>query len=219
MLHQLVFYLPIAFGAILAIGSAMGLLDLAPDVDVDVDFDVDVDAELDAEADADADGDGDAESEGNASASVLTFLGVGKAPLGVLMMAACFLFGFSGLAVDLTLEHLLGSSVTWLAVSAAIAGLFTLGTTGAVGRALGRMVPSKETYASTKTDLLGRAGTAALATDARFGLATVTDAGGAQIKVRCRTLDDDDAIARGEALVIADYDEDDDTFLVARLPS
>lgn len=217
-MHQLVFYLPIAFGAILAIGAALGLLDVAGDMDVDMDVDFDMDAELDAEADADAEGDGDSESEGDAGASLLTFLGIGKAPLGVLVMAACFLFGLSGLAIDVTLEHMLGSSATWVALSAAVATIVTFLSTGAVGRVFGRMVPSKETYASTKTDLLGRAGTATLATDARFGLATVIDAGGAQIKVRCRTIDDE-PIGQGESLVIADYDEDADTFLVARLPS
>lgn len=220
-MHQLVFYLPIVFGAILAVGAALGLLDVGLDADVEMDFDVDVDldAELDAEVDADAEGDAEGEGEGaGGQVTLLTFLGVGKAPLGVLVMSACFLFGLFGLAIDVTLEHLLSDSAAWVALSAGVAGLVTFVSTGAVGRFFGRLVPSKETYASKKTDLLGLTGVAELATDDRFGLAQVRDAGGAQLKVRVRTLEDE-RIARGEPLVIADYDEDNDTFLVTRLPS
>ncbi|MEM1418793.1 MAG: hypothetical protein AAGH15_28115 [Myxococcota bacterium] len=210
-MHQLLFYLPIAFGALLAGGAALGLLELGPDADLDMD----VDADLDAEAEADAEGD----AEGGLAATALSALGVGKAPLGVLLMSACFLFGLSGLAADLVLELLLGESAAWLPLSAIVATAAALFGTGATGRAFGRLVPTRETYASRKTDLLGREGRALLPTDARYGVATVLDAGGAHLRVRCRTLDTDPPLAAGEALVVADYDEDDDTYLVTRLPS
>lgn len=220
-MHQLVFYLPIVFGAILAIGAAVGLLDVAPDLDLDMDVDLDaevdveVDADVDADAEADAEGDG---SDGGSHVTLLSFLGVGKAPLGVLVMCACFLFGLAGLAMDAVLEQVLGGSAAWVAASAAGGGLVALLGTGLAGGLFGRLVPSKESYASKKTDLLGRSGVAELPTDARFGVAHVTDAGGTRMQIRCRTLGEE-LIARGEPLVVADYDEDDDTYLVTRLPS
>ncbi len=219
-MHQLVFYLPIAFGAILAAGAALGLLEGLPDAEVELDLDVDVDADVDVDLDAEAEADGEGEvgAGPGLGAALLTFLGVGRAPLGILVMSACFLFGVVGLAFDRALEALLGSGAAWVGLSAALAAVVTALGTGAVGRGLGRLVPSKETYASRKTDLLGRAGTAALPTDGTFGRARVTDAGGAVLEVRCRTIDEE-ALARGEPLVVVDFDEEEDTYLVARMPS
>lgn len=189
---QLVFYLPIVLGALLALAAVLGVMDVSVDVD------------LDADADADHDADGEH------GAGALELLGVGRAPLGVLVMSACFLFGLSGLAAEV-----LGAPA-W--VAALVATAVSLVGTGLIARVFGRLVPTKETYASRKTDLLGRVGTAELAVDARFGVAHVTDAGGARIQIRCRTLDDT-PIPRGEPLVVADYDDESDTFLVGRLPS
>ncbi len=189
---QLVFYLPIALGALLALAAVLGVMDVS------------VDVELDADADADHDADGEH------GAGALDLLGVGRAPLGVLVMSACFLFGLSGLAAEV-----LGAPA-W--VAALVATAVSLVGTGLIARVFGRLVPTKETYASRKTDLLGRVGTAELAVDARFGVAHVTDAGGARIQIRCRTLDDT-PIPRGEPLVVADYDDESDMFLVGRLPS
>ena len=209
-MHQLVFYLPMLFGALLAAGAALGLLEVGPELD----FDTDVDADVDADVDVDAEADADADAEGGSFAgALLGALGVGKAPLGVLLMSACFLFGLVGLAVDL----LLGGGAAWLPVSIGVALVAALFGTGRLGRVFGRLVPTKESYVSRKHDLLGLEGRALTATDGAFGVATVVDAGGAPIRVRCRTLPSDPPLAPGEALVVADYDEDDDTFLVTRL--
>lgn len=195
-MHLLVFYLPMLFGALLGIGAAFGLIDTS------VDFDADVDADVDADAD------GDGHDAG--SASILGALGVGRAPLGVLLMSACFLFGLVGIALDA-----IGAG---LALSIGGAALGAVGGTSIVARVFGRLVPTKETYVSRKTDLLGRAGTADVSTDARFGVAHVLDDGGAHIQIRCRALDEE-PIERGEPIVVAAYDEETDTFLVTKMPS
>ncbi len=186
-LHLVVFYAPIALGVLLVLSAVLGLVGHEPDGD------------LGADADGDADGDADAD------ASILSLLGAGHAPLGVLLTSASFLFGVAGLAID----ALFGSLPLSIGVALSTAALGT----GAVARAFGRLVPSKETYASRKTDLLGRSGVAELKTDASFGIANVRDEGGARIQIRCRTLDER-AIERGEPVIVADYDEETDTFLV-----
>ncbi|MFK7986370.1 MAG: hypothetical protein AB8I08_10090 [Sandaracinaceae bacterium] len=216
-MHQLVFYLPIVFGAILAFGAALGLLEAMPDLDIDLDMDADMD--IDAEVSAELEGEADAEGESSAvGASILTMLGVGKAPLGVLVMCACFLFGTFGLAVDGVLEHVFGSGAGWVVLSASIALVLSGLGTGKMAGFAAKLVPTKETYASSHEQLLGQTGTALHATDGQYGLAAVQDPGGARLEVRVCTYDGE-TIARGEPLLVADYDEDTRVFLVTRYPS
>src|SRR5204863_3514945 len=80
----LVFYVPVAFGALLAVGAAFGIASGG--------------AEADGSIDADGDGipDGDGQGEGEAADS-LSVLALGRLPLAVRLMLLAFSFGGVGL--------------------------------------------------------------------------------------------------------------------------
>ncbi|MEM9072643.1 MAG: hypothetical protein AAGE52_29315 [Myxococcota bacterium] len=199
----LIFLLPIALAIVLGAGAVSGLFGDA-DVDIDVDVDVDVDADVDGDADGDTDG-------ASWVTGVLSLLGVGRAPLTVLLSTGLLAFGGLGLI----LQPLIGTLLATLAslVSAPLA-------MGTVGRVLGRYAPSSETYATTAVHLIGCTGVARLPVSDGFGVAQVTDDHGSLHQIQCRVesgLSDSDDIAKGETLVVVDYDADAGRYTVARL--
>ena len=119
--------------------------------------------------------------------------------------------------IDGALEHVFGSGAGWVLLSASVALVLSALGTGKLAGFAAKLVPTKETYASSHEQLLGQVGTALHATDQGFGLAAVRDPGGARLEVRVRTYEDE-TIARGEPLIVADYDEEAHVFLVTRLP-
>ena len=77
--------------------------DLGADADHDVDGDHNTSAEHDADADGDADSDHDAEADDaagtqiSAAAAAISWLGVGRVPLSILLMVALMTWGATGL--------------------------------------------------------------------------------------------------------------------------
>jgi hypothetical protein len=191
--HSLVFLIPLALGFVLLLGSAFGLHEFGADADADA-----------AEHDADA-----------PAASVLALLGVGRVPLSLLLMTALFSFGGVGLIAIELCSSLLGDT------AAAVAGV-GLGLLAApvamrlMSRAISRFMPATETYAAPLEALIGSVGTAELEIGAGFGIASVLDAGGAQLKVRCRT--DCGRIDKGQRVLLVQYDELTSEFVVEPSP-
>lgn len=92
-------------------------MDADIDVDADIDFDADVDADMDIDADADMDADMDADADANADAdsnintnflSVLSWLGVGKAPLMILLAIDFSSWGVSGWFLNVIVGEIIG---------------------------------------------------------------------------------------------------------------
>lgn len=183
---------------------------LGHDAHLDHDLDVDPDADLDVEADVDADLDGDLDADvdgpeapaGGTHAiepggfrSALTWLGVGRVPLSVLLMVLMLAWGATGFLVNQLARESVGSDwrVALLSLPAALAvGLFV---TRGVVRAIDRWVPLDETSARRRHDLLGLAGVAVYDVTARFGMVGVRDDHGDLYQVPCR-------LAAGHADVI-----------------
>ncbi|PAX08237.1 YqiJ family protein [Sphingomonas lenta] len=98
----------------------------------------------DLHADADAGG-GD----------LLAWLGVGRVPLLVLLVAFLAIFGLLGLAGQQLAAALTGAPLTpWIAVPAAVVASLPL--TGVAARALARVLPQDETSAIELDELVGR---------------------------------------------------------------
>jgi membrane protein implicated in regulation of membrane protease activity len=214
---SLIFTIPILFGALLVLGSALGFVDFGGDVDVDADVEADVDADVDADADIDADApDADADHEVHGGPGVLELFGFGKVPLSVLLMVAAFLFGGLGLCTTLALAAVLPQTALRALVSLAVAlvgaGVFT----GAIARVLARWIPTTETYATTHWELLGTSGVAELDIDPRFGRANVRDLTGSLIKIRCRSYGA--RIPKGAEVLVTDYDPEAGVYTVEPSP-
>lgn len=208
--NYLLFQIPLAVSVLLVVGSAFGMLGGGADVDFDVDVDVDVDMDVDADADADADAETDGEA--SASASILSLLGVGKAPLSVLMMAGLMIFGVVGLSVSFALEGVWPEPLFLAAIAAPVATLTSFFGTAAVARLLARAIPATETYAMAHEALIGCLGTTELPVDREFGLVHVTDHTGTLHKLRCRA--DAAPIGKGARVLVTDFDHESGLFTV-----
>ena len=194
----LLFVLPIALAIVLGAGALTGLVG---EVELDLDT-VDVDVDIDVDADADGDGDGEAHSV----LAVLAWLGLGRAPLTVLLTIGLLTFGGTGLALRGSIGPILA-----LAVALVLSPL----ATSVLGRTIGRYMPTSETYVQTRGALVGCSGFARLPVTGEFGVAQVTDDGGTLRQIRCRIEESDESIDKGGPLVVVDYDETSRTYTVA----
>lgn len=178
------------------------------DADFDADLDADIDLDFDADADVDADIDADLDADGGFdSLSVLAFLGIGKAPLMVVLVVLLGSMGIIGWTLNTLLEAILGSYPAWgLVVVFPIA--FILGglISSRVARLIGRLLPSINTTATSAAGLVGRRGAViSPRVDSRYGLVRVRDQGGTLISVFAITADDEPIDGKSE-VVLVDYD-------------
>ena len=211
--------------------------DLDADVDADADFhaEVDLDADADADVDADADTDADAHVEahlpghdlhaghggvGHAGgpsplAAALGFLGLGKAPVSILILMLLIAWSIIGFVVN-QLAYAVAPN-EWLPplLSLPLAFVGSLLATAGLARLLGRYMPSTETYVHRKDQLVGRHGTAIYAITDQFGLASVHDTGGDLFQVPCRTAAGAAQIPATARIVLFDYDAERSIFFAA----
>jgi len=89
--YNLIFYIPLILGIILALGVVLGFADMAHG-DVDGDVEADIDGDIDGDADADADSDADQDSDDIGGLRVLSILGFGKVPVMLVIMTMLLVF-------------------------------------------------------------------------------------------------------------------------------
>jgi membrane protein implicated in regulation of membrane protease activity len=193
-LYEILFGVPVLLGVALVAGTALGLAGVDGSA---------LELSGDLADDGDVDGDG-----------LLASLGVGRVPLAVLLMLLFLLFGGVGLALYPLLEALLSPTLAltgaWLT-----AGALSLLGTRLSSRAIARMLPSVETYASTKHELIGQAGTVVARLSPNEVVLRVLDRGGAELRVKGLVRG---APARvGETLVVTYYEEKRDAYWADRL--
>ena len=190
-LYEIVFGVPVLLGVLFVFGAAVGLADVQLDGDADLD------------ADSSVEGDG-----------FLAALGVGRVPLVVIAMLLLLLFGGVGLVVY-PFAALVVSGKAALASSWLVAALASLLLTRLSSRSLARLIPSVETYASTKRELVGQAGTVIARLQGNEVMLRVLDRGGAELRVRGFVRGAGPRI--GETLVVTYSDQARDAYWVDRL--
>lgn len=192
-------------------------LDHDLDHDVDLDHDADLDHDVDHDVDHDADHDLDTETHGLEWLSILAFIGIGKAPLVVVLLV---LFGSSALTGwilnSLTLS-LLGSypslAITAVFPLALIAGALL---TSRTSRFLGWMLPPISTTATAAAGLVGRRGIVISPTvSEKYGLVRVRDQGGTQINVFATTTGT--PIKQQSEVVLVSYSAADKKYVVTAI--
>jgi hypothetical protein len=198
------------------------------DADVDADLDADVDADFDADADADLDHDFDHDLDhdvdhdldhdaGLSALSLLAYLGVGKAPLMVILVILFGTVGVLGWLMNSVIEEALGGypGIAFAAVLpiAFIAGGFASSRTA---RLIGRALPPVSTTATPAKALVGRAGVViSPSVNAKYGMVRLRDSGGTMINVFAIT-DGEDPINRSSEVVVVDYDPQQKRYTVSR---
>lgn len=226
--QNLIFYIPLAFGLLMIIGAAFGIGgDGDHDLDHDLDLDHDVDLDADGELDADHDLDGEVEHDHDAGdgrhggpnllSPVLSVLGVGKVPLSIVLMIAGCVFGGTGIIMNTVLKPVLVHPAAYAWISALTAFVAMAVVTGRMAALINRFMPTTESYNITRASLCGRRGELVLAASEHGGLAIVKDHEGNVHNLHCRTKEG--ILLKGRGIVVVDYEEDTNTYLVAADPA
>jgi membrane protein implicated in regulation of membrane protease activity len=204
--QSLVFYVPVAFGALLALGAAFGL---AGDG-----------AHGEGAADGgDGDDGGDGGEAGTDGDDGLSLLALGKLPLTIRLMLLAFTFGGLGLVVGPVVRAILPGSPTVAGVLAIVfAAPASLLLSGIVARFAARRMPMLETETVRRADLVGAVGRLVLPASEQGGVLQVHDRRGNLHQVPCRLAADEPGLPSGAAVLLVDYDEAARTFVVAASP-
>lgn len=219
--HNLIYYISIAFGLVVGLGSAFGGHGGDTDGDADGDVGHDVDGDADHDADAGHDASHSIEVAGqvmprraSVGRLVLRLLGVGKAPIAVLLMTFFLVYGLIGIILNQLLAKTMSNGLGLISMS--LTFVIALVLTRFIAGAIHRVMPTFETYSVTSKDLVGRMGTLILPADAKKGTAQVHDHEGNIHQIACRT--DGPAIPKGTSILIVQYVAEGDTYLVERNP-
>jgi membrane protein implicated in regulation of membrane protease activity len=193
-------------------------MDADADVDADVDADADADADADVDVDADADGHVDADADHDAvpaHLALMSFIGVGRVPLSLLLTVLLMTWGAAGFVVNQIAGPRLGVGPRLAVVSIPIAALASLGLTRLLASAIDRWLPLNETTARRRHELLGRSGEAIFPIGRQFGLAAVRDERGELYQVPCQ-LDPklEGPIAKGAKVRLVAYSAKTRSFVV-----
>jgi membrane protein implicated in regulation of membrane protease activity len=220
---NLIFLLPFALALFyLALYTVSGItfgdsdLDAQADLDTDADLDADGDLDHDLDADHDLDHDADADSDHGANESpalaVLSWLGVGKVPLSIMLLVLLLTWGAVGFVANAALATR-GATAAW--VSIPLAATSSLFITRTVVMLIARYLPLYETTARRRHALLGSTGEAIFAINDKFGMAAVRDDTGELFQVGCR-VEHDEAIPKGSTIKLVSYNAKQGLFGVIR---
>lgn len=212
---NLVYVLAFFFALLYAALNALGLGGSDAEIDADADLDADLDADADMEGDVDFVQDLDAEGEGAPEGGArigflneaLSFLGIGKVPLSILMMTFLLAFSVTGWGINLALKDVLGTPLLFFPISFAAALFVGLGAASLLASTLGRYLKPLESSAVSSASLAGRIATATITITDCFGQALVKDSYGSLHKVVCRT-DKGETIPPGRKLLLIRFRAD-----------
>ena len=175
--------------------SELASLDFDVDVDVDADVDVDVDADVDVAADF-------------GLLAGLGWLGLGKAPLSVLVEVLLCSFGTSGLLVAGLLYDLVPGLGPWsLLLSVPVASVAAVLVTRSVGLVIARLMPARPD-GPVAGCYVGELGRSTMIIDARSGEVEVHGKHGVAF-VQARAMDE---IPRGVPVLLQAFDREETVY-------
>lgn len=191
--------------------------------DADADFhadapDMDAGADVDVEADADAHGPdlhGHGDSHVPIHIAAMSWIGIGRVPLSLVLMVLFMTWGFFGFATSYALEERGSDRASVPGLAIAIAAVGSILTTAIFSRAIARWLPTSATYALRRHDLLGAVGEAIYQIDHETGLVAVRDRHGDLFQVPGRVHDGREPIAKGRQVRLVAYNGKKQAFYVS----
>ncbi|MCY2952090.1 MAG: DUF1449 family protein [Planctomycetota bacterium] len=229
---NLIFIVPfllamLCLGVFVVSGAGAGDTDASADIAADADIDADAEAggdpgadggadgDADADAEPDGDGDGDTDADADADASetplylaALSWIGVGRLPLSLLVMAMLMGWGMIGFCTNYLLWprfHERGREAFLPLISLPLATVGSVLWTVGLSRIMGRFFPLSETYAKRRHELLGLVGEALYTINHDFGMAFIRDDRGEVFQVPCRVGKNDGEIPKGAKVRLVAY--------------
>jgi hypothetical protein len=184
----------------------------------DADHDIGGGHDHDHDADHDHDHDHDTQVV-NPVQGLLSFLGIGRCPLSIIVTTFGISWGFFGLCLNGMFAeawYIPKASYFWFSlVGATFLGLLT---TRFFAQRVAVWMPKSCSYASKIEDLVGLAGEVTVGIDERGGRAKVTDNFGAPLNVDCKTRPNEPEIPTGKQIILLQYLPDEKYYLVAEKP-
>ena len=176
-------------------------------MDVGHDFDGGVEHDRDTDHAAGRVGHTGPAASTGALARLLGLFGVGKVPLSILILGACFLWGAVGLALNVWLGTTNMLRVSGLAALAAVLG------TRLLAEGLAALMPGEESYYTTREELVGLAGEVLYQVTPTSGTVRPRDPTGNLLDLDCR-IHSGDGIQSAQRVVLDEYDSAADVFFV-----
>jgi hypothetical protein len=213
--YNLIFIVPFALALVyLGMYALSGWSFGEPDADADVDAQPALDAGLHGDADVTFVTDPHAShaSHGGTWMAVLSWFGIGRVPLSILMMVLLLSWGAVGFATNSYL-HNEQSQQPWL-LSIPIAALGSLLFTRVMAGLLTRYVPLSETYARRRHEFLGSTGEVVLPVDDKFGLVSVRAISGELFQLPCRLEAAGGTLDKGARVSLVAYNANEKLFYV-----
>ncbi|NJM41110.1 MAG: YqiJ family protein [Anaerolineae bacterium] len=193
------------------------LIGLGGDVETEADVDADADADLDGDVDVDGDADADANVEPSGALAWLAFLGVGKAPVAVVLLLLFGAIAILGWVFNSAVQSLFGDYPSIAFVPVVLLALMGAALiTSRVSRFIGRALPPISTTAMRAEALVGKRGTVISPfVDAKYGQVRVRDQGGTLITVFA--VAHSTPIPRSSEVALVSYDMAQKRFTVEKL--
>ena len=213
--------LPFSISILFFLGlSALQFVGLGGEQEIDQELgaDADLDADLDLDTHLDLDQDANMDFGGGLSAwaDFLAFIGLGQAPLTIVLLLLFMTFGFTGWVLNSAVVSLFRSYPgIAFAGTLPLAVIGSLLVTSRLSRLLNRIAPSVSTTAMSRKQLVGHRGTVVSAqVSERYGQVRVKDRSGASLTLFARVEAGEMPIGRDREVVVVAYDQDDHVYTV-----
>jgi hypothetical protein len=214
--QNLIFVLPmlaaILYVLLMTVGffwGGGGDLDAGHDVHVDVGHDVSAGAghDVGGAAGHDAGGHGGHGSQVGLLGRAFGLLGVGKVPVSILWLSVCFIWGATGLVLNVLLGvGALRQNVLFAALAAVVGAR-------SVAEGLAFLLPREESYHTPKAELVGQVGEVLYEVTRTSGTVRLCDPSGNLLDLDCRVLDGA-GLKAGTRVVLQEYEPTADVFFV-----
>ncbi|MBS3902955.1 MAG: DUF1449 family protein [Anaplasmataceae bacterium] len=152
-------------------------------------------------------------NEPGSLAKALSFLGLGKVPISILMLSLCFVWGFTGWASNQLLKDVLRIPELYFWISLIIAASSSIFGTSFLARALAKVMPGTESYATVAKELEGKRATALFDITNSSGTARLRDQHLNLLDVPCRIGTGEEEIRAGTPLVLMRYDNQERVYI------
>ncbi len=210
LVYVLAFFFALLYAVLNAVGLAShGGADMGLDHDVDAHLDHDMDVhDVHVVHDVHLDHGVHAELSHGAPSlleEALSFFGIGKVPLSVVLMTFLITFAVVGWGANELLRPVLRTPAAFFPISCGAAVVVGLGGTKLLAGTLGRYIRPIETAALGRGELVGRIATTSLPVDTRFGTALARDEYGTLHKVTCRVAEGAQAIPKGQTVLLVRF--------------
>jgi hypothetical protein len=127
----------------------------------------------------------------------------------------CFVWGFTGLVSNQLFAKVFPLPGLFILPSLGISLATSLLLTSVLSQGIARLMPSVETYLTSREDLLGKTGRALYEINQASGAAVVLDNESNRVQIKCRIeAEDRQIIPRGASVALMRYDEQSETFFV-----